>query len=135
MARSVRERSGRTTAVAYLGPGEWLGADGARRTGSPPDGAVAVAGIGRPDAFFRQVAGAGVETGGRIAFRDHHTYTAADAEQIEARAAGTAVVTTAKDAVKLRRVLPAASLWVLEQKVTFEAGREELVRRLAEVAG
>lgn len=135
VARTVRERSGRPTAVAYLGPGEWLGPDGARRTGSPPNGAVAVAGIGRPDAFFRQVAGAGVETGDRMAFRDHHTYTAADAERIEARAAGTAVVTTAKDAVKLRRVLPAADLWVLEQKVTFEAGREQLVRRLAEVAG
>lgn len=135
VARSVHERSAGPTAVAYLRPGHWLGPDGSPRTGSPPAGAIAVAGIGRPDAFFRQVADAGVELGGRIAFSDHHAYTAADAERIEARTGGAAVVTTAKDAVKLKLLLPDSDLWVLDQDVVFETGRESLVRRLVEVVG
>lgn len=44
-----------------------------------------------------------------MTFRDHHRYQAADAAQIAARARGVgaaAVITTAKDAVKLERHLP-----------------------------
>lgn len=135
VARSVRQRYCAATAVAYLRPDGWLAPDGSPRPGSPGDGAVAVAGIGRPDAFFRQVAGTGVELDGTMPFRDHHAYTVADAERIRARAGGAALITTAKDAVKLRRVLPDTVLWVLDQTAAFEAGRAELIKRLEEVTG
>lgn len=134
-ARSVRERFHGPVAVAYLHPGGWLTPGGAPREGEPAAGAVAVAGIGHPEAFFRQTAGIGVELADTMAFPDHHRYLAADAAAIRARAGGRAVITTAKDAVKLVRLLPEMDLWVLDQAVRFEEGREELVKRIEEVAG
>jgi len=43
-------------------------------------------------------------------------------------AAGRPVVTTAKDAVKLVQGMAGAELWVLEQDVVFESGRDWLLR-------
>ncbi len=67
----------------------------------------AVAGIARPERFFGDLAAAGWTIAGRVAFPDHHPFTARDAARIAraARAAGArAVVTTEKDAVRLERV-------------------------------
>ena len=69
------------------------------------DGPVAAfCGIARPGQFFQGLESAGVKLAARIAFADHHNYTAADLARIEsvARAAGaTAVLTTEKDRVRI----------------------------------
>lgn len=70
---------------------------------------LAVAGIARPERFFADVTDAGVALAGVLAFPDHHPYRASDAARIlaEARQAGAAaVVTTAKDLVRLEPWLP-----------------------------
>jgi tetraacyldisaccharide 4'-kinase len=71
----------------------------------PPDGPVAAfCGIARPNQFFQGLASAGVKIAARIAFADHHAYTAADLARIEsaARSAGaTALLTTEKDRVRI----------------------------------
>ncbi len=79
------------------------------------DGPVAAfCGIARPDQFFRGLESAGVKLAARIAFADHHNYTAADLAHIgsAARAAGaTALLTTEKDRVRmgaLAEALPGA---------------------------
>jgi tetraacyldisaccharide 4'-kinase len=77
------------------------------------DGPVAAfCGIARPDQFFRGLQSAGVKLAARIAFADHHIYTAADLARIEssARAAGaTALLTTEKDRIRIGALAPTVS--------------------------
>ena len=64
-----------------------------------------VAAIARPERFFSDVASAGWQVVGTMAFRDHHYFTRKDIARITraARSAAAAIVlTTEKDAVRLR---------------------------------
>lgn len=131
VARSVRSHCDAPVAVARLAPGGWLTGDGAPRDGAPSRG-VAVAGIGRPASFFDQVARSGVTLTDTLAFRDHHEYGPEDAARIREAAGGGAVVTTAKDAVKLGPLLPDADLWVQDQAVIFEEGERSVKEALEE---
>jgi|HubBroStandDraft_6_1064221.scaffolds.fasta_scaffold257762_2 tetraacyldisaccharide 4'-kinase len=77
-----------------------------RRMDVPPvdSPVLAFCGIARPHQFFAGLEAAGLRLAGRFAFRDHHPYTARDLDRLQAaaRAAGaTALVTTAKDKVRL----------------------------------
>lgn len=69
------------------------------------DGPVAAfCGIARPEQFFAGLERSGARVAARIAFPDHHRYTAADIARIdhEARKSGaTALLTTGKDRVRL----------------------------------
>jgi tetraacyldisaccharide 4'-kinase len=68
------------------------------------ESAFAFAGIGNPKSFFSMLRAENVNIAGSRAFRDHHHYTQDDIASLEseARNAGaTAMVTSAKDAVKL----------------------------------
>jgi len=71
----------------------------------PIDGPVAAfCGIARPEQFFQGLEAAGVRLAARIAFPDHHGYSARDFDHLlaEARQAGaTALLTTEKDRVRL----------------------------------
>lgn len=61
--------------------------------------------IGNPRAFFDQLRGAGLDLQHQVAFRDHHKYSQSDIDCVtqNAKANGAqAVITTAKDEVKLR---------------------------------
>jgi tetraacyldisaccharide 4'-kinase len=77
-----------------------------RRMEIPPvDGpAGAFCGIARPGQFFEGLEAASVRLAARVAFPDHHNYSARDLERVvsQARAAGaTALLTTEKDRVRL----------------------------------
>jgi tetraacyldisaccharide 4'-kinase len=94
-----------------------------RQTGDPIDAAtgalvdrrapiVAVAGIAAPQRFRAALEAAGWRVAQFLAFRDHHVFTPRDVAAIgdAVRTAGAAaVVTTAKDAVRLRSVGPLAA--------------------------
>jgi tetraacyldisaccharide 4'-kinase len=64
---------------------------------------VALAGIARPERFFRDLESAGWNVVERITFRDHHRFTPADIDRVSAaaRGAGAVVLTTEKDAIRL----------------------------------
>lgn len=65
---------------------------------------IAFCGIGRPQRFFTALRSAGVDLRDEIPFRDHHRYTPADVQRLEAirqRIANSILVTTEKDAVNL----------------------------------
>lgn len=64
---------------------------------------VAYAGIGNPDRFFTLLERQGAKLAGRIAFPDHHAFSAADARRLlaSAVAAEATLVTTEKDWVRL----------------------------------
>ena len=125
--------SGCPTARVHLRPGAWLDARFRPRPGPPAGPALAVAAVGRPDDFFDQAESVGVQLGDAIAFPDHHPYTPAEAAVLQEEAAGRPIVTTAKDAVKLGELLRGADLWILEQDVVFESGRERVTRAIDEV--
>ena len=70
-----------------------------------PEKAYVFCGIGRPDAFLRDLKALDVSIVGQRVFRDHHRYTDADLAAIASAAEAahaTAVVATTKDAVRLR---------------------------------
>ena len=124
----VARVSGRQTARVHLRPGPWLDARlKPRPPGARPGRSVAVAGIGRPDDFFEQVRSAGAEPTDTISFPDHHPYREEEAEELLRLAGDLPLVMTAKDAVKLVPLMPAADVWVLEQEPVFEAGRDWLL--------
>jgi len=85
---------------------------GALPSGTP---VLLVSAIARPETFAAAARRAGVEVAGELVFRDHHGYPPASLRRIaaaaEAAGAG-AVLTTAKDGVKLRGrlALPLAEL-------------------------
>jgi tetraacyldisaccharide 4'-kinase len=81
----------------------------------PVEGSVAAfCGIARPEQFFAGLESASVKIATRIAFPDHHRYTAADLARLTnaaQQASATALLTTEKDAVRLGKLtarLPAA---------------------------
>jgi tetraacyldisaccharide 4'-kinase len=91
----------RTLRVARRVAG-WKTLDGV--VAAPPASAFLLAAIARPERFERDVAASGAAVLGRAFFRDHHRFGAGEVAGVAAaaRAAGAeAIVTTAKDAVRL----------------------------------
>jgi tetraacyldisaccharide 4'-kinase len=88
---------------------------------------LAFAGIGDPDKFFDTVAEAGGEVAMTRGFPDHHFFTKDDLADLSAAAAekGLELITTAKDAVRLRHGASherafAAGIDVLEIELVFD---------------
>ncbi|AZO08443.1 MULTISPECIES: tetraacyldisaccharide 4'-kinase [unclassified Mesorhizobium] len=86
---------------------------------------LAFAGIGHPEKFFDTVRGAGGEVVLSRAFPDHHVYAADELADLAtlAKREGLRLVTTAKDAARLRHGTPANfldQLDVLEIDAVFE---------------
>ena len=102
------------------------------------DVVAAVAGIARPQRFFRDLRALGWDVAAEIVRPDHHWYDAADVARMEsaARDAGAvAVVTTEKDAVRLQGVRRSMPWFVLPLRVAVlpaDAFGEWLRDRLAE---
>jgi tetraacyldisaccharide 4'-kinase len=97
---------------------------------APPARAFLLAAIARPERFETDVAGCGVAVTGRAFFRDHHRFRADELASVagRARAAGAeAIVTTAKDAVRLEGV-PALALPVVVMAIAAEITDEARLR-------
>lgn len=83
--------------------------------------------IGNPDSFFSVVRSAGCQLVDTHTFRDHHSYTQRDLDELaqQAKAKGAqALVTTAKDAVKIRALDFSLPCYVAEiEMVIDQAGQ------------
>jgi tetraacyldisaccharide 4'-kinase len=96
---------------------------------------VAVAAVGNPDAFFRQLESLGASVI-PVPFGDHHAFTAGDLERVgRLGRAASYVVCTLKDAVKIAPLWPASNgpLWYVSLSVEVESGAvllDDLLRRL-----
>ncbi len=99
----------------------------------PSDSALVVTAIARPDLFLAQLVHAGADVSTMLAYPDHYDYTADDAGLIADRAGNRLLLTTAKDAVKLRDLMPEQPLQVVEQELIFESGEGELMRAVDNV--
>ena len=98
---------------------------------------VALCGIGAPAAFAAQLAGAGAGHVELLAYGDHHAYAARDVAAARAAAGPDGlVVTTGKDAVKLRSLWPAGApqCWVATLEVRLIEGGDYLARTLDRIA-
>jgi tetraacyldisaccharide 4'-kinase len=99
---------------------------------------LALSGIGRPDSFERILSGAGFNLVGHEVFPDHHPFTGWEVESVfhKARVLGARmIVTTAKDAVRLRDLAIAwekakPEMLVLETRQEMFAGRRLLEKVL-----
>jgi tetraacyldisaccharide 4'-kinase len=79
--------------------------------------------VGNPRAYFEHLRRDGFELRHTRAFADHHAYTAADADAVSreaARRGARALLTTAKDAVKLRGLGFALPCYVVETRLEFD---------------
>lgn len=88
---------------------------------------LAFCGLGNPSNFFEQLRGEKFDLATTVAFRDHYFYKQTDAAEIErkARAAGADVLlTTAKDAVKLKDVRFTLPCRVVESELIFAEANE-----------
>jgi tetraacyldisaccharide 4'-kinase len=115
--------------------GDVLGLDELR--GAP---AVAVCGLGRPEAFTRTLQRLAVDVRLRMDYPDHHRYGPEDAGAIR-RLADDAdtelIVTTAKDAVKLQQVpggLGRLTIWVVHVQMRITRGVAAFADKLASVS-
>ena len=79
--------------------------------------------VGNPSSFFQNLRELGYELGLERAFADHHVYTPGDVEQLNqlARQSGSsALITTAKDAVKLKGMAFEVPCYVLEIEIAID---------------
>jgi tetraacyldisaccharide 4'-kinase len=100
-----------------------------------PERAFLVAGIARPERFHQDAASLASVAGVRF-FRDHHRYRPEDVRAAEERArreGATALVTTAKDAVRFPAEAATLPVLVLEVAAAIE-GEDRLRQRLLSVA-
>lgn len=89
----------------------------------PPERAFVFCGIGWPERFVKDVAARGVAVAGQRFFRDHHSFSAADLRAVAAaaeKAGVNAVVTTAKDAVRIAAWPGPLPLLVLAARLGIE---------------
>jgi tetraacyldisaccharide 4'-kinase len=83
----------------------------------------AFCGLADPDGFFGYLRRRGVSLAGEHAFDDHHVYGQGDADELErqAKSAGAVcMVTTAKDAVKIRELRFALPIFVAKIELSFD---------------
>ncbi|HEX6693266.1 MAG TPA: tetraacyldisaccharide 4'-kinase [Longimicrobiales bacterium] len=117
-------------AIVHLNAATWRRGDRAwdgPAAAPPAAGALLVTAIAQPASFEENARAAGATLTGRAFFPDHHDYSEADAAAILEKAGNGAIVTTAKDWVKLERLLPRERVWVLHQQVEPEAGVDAML--------
>jgi len=97
-----------------------------------PDGPVAAfCAIGNPQSFFTQLKAEGYTLAVETVFRDHHTYTQKDIDELirtATRAGAKTLITTAKDAVKLHNFTFLLPYKVFEIEIAFKD--EEVLRSI-----
>lgn len=99
------------------------------------DCALAVAGVARPETVWAQLEDSGISVRKRLSFPDHNRYSSAEIDQIRRGCAGSPLVATLKDAVKLGPALAGElDIYVPVQGVIWEAGFEEVESLIASLA-
>jgi tetraacyldisaccharide-1-P 4'-kinase len=98
-------------------------ADGTGDEADPPARPFVFCGIGWPERFVKDVSDRGVTVAGQRFFRDHHLFSPPDLLAVmdaAQKAGATAVVTTAKDAVRIDAWPGPLPLLVLAARLSIE---------------
>jgi tetraacyldisaccharide 4'-kinase len=84
---------------------------------------LAFCGIARPAQFFAGLEQAGINLAARVAFRDHHRYTARDLRSLASKARAvraTSLLTTEKDAIRLQTLDSPLPIVTVPLRTEFE---------------
>lgn len=101
------------------------------RAANPGGPVAAFCAVGNPQSFFEHLRTSGYEVALEKSFRDHHSYTQKEIDDLTnaaTRAGATSLVTTAKDAVKLRSLSFSLPYSVFEIEIAIKD--EELFKNL-----
>ncbi|HEY0765202.1 MAG TPA: tetraacyldisaccharide 4'-kinase [Pyrinomonadaceae bacterium] len=85
-----------------------------------PKRVAAFCGVGNPGSFFAKLKQAGYEVELEKAFHDHHVYSQDEIDSIIKETRAEALITTAKDAVKLRTLSFSIPCYVMEIEIAIE---------------
>lgn len=130
-----RGSAGRPVALCALQPGELVPANRAAAARSEPRPVVAVAGIMKPEVFFRHLRTRWPEIESLHTFRDHWGPNVAQLQSILRESGIRGIVGTLKDVVRLvSRIGERTPLWYLEDRIVWETGEEEVHRLVLETA-
>jgi tetraacyldisaccharide 4'-kinase len=91
--------------------------------------------VGNPGSFFESLRGLGYEVGLEKVFTDHHVYSQSDVaamHQLAKETGASALITTAKDAVKLKGLSFTLPCYVLEIEIAIDDAERFLtqIRRI-----
>ena len=89
-----------------------------------PATVTAFCAVGNPHSFFENVRQLGYEIGLQRSFPDHHVYSQAEIDSLIKDAGASSLITTAKDAVKLRALAFSAPCYVMEIEIAIENAEE-----------
>jgi tetraacyldisaccharide 4'-kinase len=129
----MRETQNAVCAAAALNLGDFADLRSGARKPPPNSDIVALCAIADPSAFATQLGAAGLRVAELFAFDDHHEYTRRDLQLVKTRAHGRSIVTTEKDAVKIRKLDPAMEVIVVGQQVKIEEGEMALLSAVQSV--
>jgi tetraacyldisaccharide 4'-kinase len=103
---------------------------------APPARVAAFCAVGNPSSFFENLRRFGYELALEKSFPDHHVYSQDEIDSLmraAEEAGASSLITTAKDAVKLRALSFSMPCYVLEIEIAIENG-DELARLIIEAA-
>jgi tetraacyldisaccharide 4'-kinase len=119
----LRDRFGHVPVfVLYQEPVGWVRLDGgASSRDLPIKRPVLLCGIARPERFIFLIKKMGISIAAESIFNDHHVFTAHDIDPIVRRANATGIITTEKDAFRLKplKLVNRADIWYLKIDLQF----------------
>jgi tetraacyldisaccharide 4'-kinase len=105
----------------------------AGETLAAPARVAAFCAVGNPGSFFENVRRLGFEIELQRSFPDHHVYSQSEVDSLIRDAGGSSLMTTAKDAVKLRTLSFTVPCYVMEIEIAIDDG-EEFTRLIVDAA-
>jgi tetraacyldisaccharide 4'-kinase len=132
-AKEISDKYGKKTTVCNFAPvGIYLFSENADMPSQlcVPEKVYAFAGIGQPRFFFEYLENQGYEVLKQRVFEDHHLYTKEDIKNIlaEAKKLGAkAIVTTEKDAVKIKALIETGELGFFALKLGLDLDIKSIV--------
>ncbi|MFH1011949.1 MAG: tetraacyldisaccharide 4'-kinase [bacterium] len=133
-AAKLAQSCGKSFLDALLRPGKPL-LFSTQEAKEPPEKIVLVSGIARPKRFYRCAVESGFHVLKHFSFRDHYPFCQSDIAQIERRASklgAEAILTTAKDAVRLAGISFKLPVWILPVEFVWK-NPEEITQTLIKV--
>jgi tetraacyldisaccharide 4'-kinase len=123
-AEITRLTGGRPIFKSSMWPVRVVSLKNTGETLAPPARIAAFCAVGNPGSFFENVRQLGFEIGLRRSFPDHHVYSQAEIDSLIKDAGASSLITTAKDAVKLRGLAFSIPCYVMEIEIAIENAEE-----------
>lgn len=105
---------------------------GSKMVAALPEEKILVAGIAKPEPFFRYLHREGDDL---HAYPDHHNFTDGEISHLDKISKDKIIITTEKDYMRLKGRLPKGRLYYLPIEVKFLAGKDQFDKLIADYVG